>query len=175
MVLVPGDRQREGLFLNHSVFMNMVYARFGLKGDWLIPFKKYRAEVRRVIGSLSIKTDGIETELQNLSGGNQQKVVVGKWLPLNPKVLLLSDPAKGVDVQAKKELYELVGNLARQGTAVVLYASDNEELVSHCDRVLVLFEGQIVAELSGAELTDENLVTTSLRARVNQGQDAVRD
>lgn len=168
MVLVPGDRQREGLFLNHSVFMNMIYARFGLKGDWLIPFKKYRSEVRRVIGSLSIKTDGIETELQNLSGGNQQKVVVGKWLPLNPKVLLLSDPAKGVDVQAKKELYELVGTLASKGTAVVLYASDNEELVTHCDRVLVLFEGQIVEELSGANLTEENLVTASLRAKVKQ-------
>ena len=168
VVLVPGDRQKEGLFLNHSLFMNLIYARFGLKGDWLIPFKKYRDESRNVVSSLSIKTESIETELQNLSGGNQQKVVVGKWLPLNPHVLLLSDPAKGVDVQAKKELYELVRNLARQATSVILYASDNEELVSHCDRVFVLYEGRIVEELFGEKLTEDNLVAASLRARVNQ-------
>jgi ribose transport system ATP-binding protein len=92
--------------------------------------------------------------------------VVGKWLPLKPQVLLLSDPAKGVDVQAKKELYELVYNLARQGTSVILYASDNEELVDNCDRVIVLYEGQIVAELSGEALTEDNLVATSLMAQV---------
>lgn len=168
VVLVPGDRQKEGLFLNHSLFMNVIYARFGLKGNWLIPFKRYRSEVSEVVSSLAIKTENIETELQNLSGGNQQKVVVGKWLPLNPNVLLLSDPAKGVDVQAKKELYELVGNLARQETSVILYASDNEELVSHCDRVFILYEGQIVEELQGEDLTEDNLVAASLRATVKQ-------
>jgi ribose transport system ATP-binding protein len=148
--------------------MNVIYARFGLKGNWLIPFKRYRSEVSEVVSSLAIKTENIETELQNLSGGNQQKVVVGKWLPLNPNVLLLSDPAKGVDVQAKKELYELVGNLARQETSVILYASDNEELVSHCDRVFILYEGQIVEELQGEDLTEDNLVAASLRATVKQ-------
>jgi ribose transport system ATP-binding protein len=168
IVLVPGDRQKEGLFLNHSLFMNMIYARFGLKGNQLIPFKKYREEVGTVITSLSIKTESLETELQNLSGGNQQKVVVGKWLPMNPNILLLSDPAKGVDVQAKKELYELVKNLAAQGTSVILYASDNEELVNHCDRIFVLYEGQIVEELQGESITEDNLVTASLRAKVGK-------
>ncbi len=170
MVLVPGDRQKEGIFITHSLFMNMIYARFGLRGNWLVPFKKYRDEVNQVVSSLSIKTDSIETVLRSLSGGNQQKVVVGKWLPISPSVLLLSDPAKGVDVQAKKELYELVNNLALQGTAVILYASDNEELVSHCDRVFILFEGQIVEELAGERLTEDNLVAASLRAGMNQQQ-----
>jgi ribose transport system ATP-binding protein len=168
VVLVPGDRQKEGLFLNHSLFMNVIYARFGLRGEWLIPFKRLREEVKRVVSTLSIRTESIETEMQNLSGGNQQKVVVGKWLPLNPAVLLLSDPAKGVDVQAKRELYELIRDLARRGTSVILYASDNEELVSHCDRIFVLYEGQIVEELAGVEITEDNLVTASLRATVKQ-------
>lgn len=168
VVLVPGDRQKEGLFLNHSLFMNMIYARFGLKGEWAIPFPKYRQEVNRVVNALSIQTETIETEMQNLSGGNQQKVVVGKWLPLQPNILLLSDPAKGVDVQAKKELYDLVRDLASRGTSVVLYASDNEELVEHCDRILVLFEGQVVEELQGEKISEDNLVAASLRARVNQ-------
>jgi ribose transport system ATP-binding protein len=168
VVLVPGDRQKEGLFLNHSLFMNMIYARFGLKGNWVIPFPKYRQEVHRVVNALSIQTETIETEMQNLSGGNQQKVVVGKWLPLQPNILLLSDPAKGVDVQAKKELYDLVRDLASRGTSVVLYASDNEELVEHCDRILVLFEGQVVEELQGEKISEDNLVAASLRARVNQ-------
>jgi ribose transport system ATP-binding protein len=166
MVLVPGDRQKEGLFLNHTVFMNMIYARFGLRGDTLIPFKKYKQQVREIIGKLSIKTDGIDTEMQALSGGNQQKVVVGKWLPLNPRVLLMSDPAKGVDVQAKKELYDVVNDLARQDTAVILYASDNQELISQCDRVFVMFEGEIVEELQNDSLNEEGLVSASLRANV---------
>ncbi len=168
VVLVPGDRQKEGLFLNHSLFMNVIYARFGLRGDWLIPFKRLREEVKQVVSTLSIRTESLETEMQNLSGGNQQKVVVGKWLPLKPQVLLLSDPAKGVDVQAKRELYDLIRDLARRGTSVILYASDNEELVSHCDRIFVLYEGQIVEELAGAEITEDNLVAASLRATVKQ-------
>lgn len=166
IILVPGDRQKEGLFLNHSVFTNMIYARFGLKGNLVIPFKRYREEVSRVVSALSIKTESIDTDLQKLSGGNQQKVVFGKWLPLNPKVLLLSDPAKGVDVQAKKELYDVVNDLANQGNAVILYASDNEELIHHCDRVFVMFEGRIVEELSGVDITEENLISASLRANV---------
>ncbi|NPV87361.1 MAG: sugar ABC transporter ATP-binding protein [Anaerolineae bacterium] len=165
VVLVPGDRKKEGLFLNHSILMNMMYARFSLKGEWIIPFRKYRREAEEIMRALSIKAEGVDTELNTLSGGNQQKVVVGKWLPLNPKVLLLCDPAKGVDVQAKKELYELVARLAQQGTSILLYASDNEELVAACERVFVMYEGQIVEELQGAEVTEDNLVAASLRAR----------
>lgn len=166
VVLVPGDRMKEGLFPHHSVFMNMIYARFGSGAPWWIPFDRYARETDEVIEALRIKTEDLETEIRKLSGGNQQKVVVGKWLPLSPKVMLLSDPAKGVDVHAKRELFETVGRLAAEGTSVILYASDNDELLTYCHRVLVMYEGQIAEEIGEADLTEDNLVAAALRARV---------
>jgi ABC-type sugar transport system, ATPase component len=168
IVLVPGDRQKEGLFLNHSIFMNIIYTRFGLKGSkWFIPFRKYRAEVQEIVAGLAVKTESIDTEIKNLSGGNQQKVVVGKWLPHNPKLLLLSDPAKGVDVQAKKELYDVVLALANKGTSVIIYASDNEELISYCERVFIMYEGHIVEEFKNDNINEEHIVAASLRTSLN--------
>ena len=85
--------------------------------------------------------------MSQLSGGNQQKVVVGKWLALSPKVLLLNDPTKGVDVGTRQNLYAIISQLTEKGTSVILYASDTEELIDNCDRVLIVFEGRIVKEL----------------------------
>ena len=104
--------------------------------------------------------------LNKLSGVNQQKVVFGRWLQFLPKVLLLNDPAKGIDIQAKDTLYKLVHELADQGTTVVLYASSNEELICNCDRVLIMFEGEIAEEISYDDLSDENLIRSSLRVEV---------
>jgi ribose transport system ATP-binding protein len=101
--------------------------------------------------------------IQNLSGGNQQKVVFGRWLQFEPAVLLLNDPAKGIDIQAKDALYKLTHKLAEGGTTVILYASSNEELISNCDRVLIMFEGRIVEEIEYDRINDDNLVKSSLR------------
>jgi len=101
--------------------------------------------------------------VSNLSGGNQQKVVFGKWLQFEPSVLILNDPAKGIDIGAMQYLYALVRELSVSGTTVVLYASSNEELICNCDRVLIIYEGSIVKELGSDELSDENIVKFSLR------------
>jgi ribose transport system ATP-binding protein len=165
MLLVPGDRQLEGLFLKHSLFTNLIFPKLGLAGQPLFtPVARYRAECQRAVDALSIRTPNLDTPVATLSGGNQQKVVVGKWLSFDASVLLLADPAKGVDVGAKRDLYEFIRRVVREkGTSVILYASDNEELVDHCDRLMIMYEGQVVAILEGDEITDERIVATSLR------------
>jgi ribose transport system ATP-binding protein len=165
IVLVPGDRQTEGLFLNHSILMNMVYTRFSLKDRRLfIPFKKYKKMYGDVVKELSIKTDDIDNKIKNLSGGNQQKVVVGKWFPMNPSMILLDDPTKGVDIQAKKDLYDVILGMAKNGTCIILYTSDNEEFLTYCDRILIMFEGEIIRELSKETLNESSIIAASLRA-----------
>jgi ribose transport system ATP-binding protein len=158
VVLVPGDRHKEGLFLNHTIYENAIFPQVAAKKSHVFLNKKKLAEdVQSAINRLSIVPDDQNKQVKLLSGGNQQKVVVGKWLSLEPKVLLLSDPAKGVDVEAKAELYKLVCSLAQNGAAVILYASDNEELLSICDRLLIMFEGRIVDQIKNEAVTDEML------------------
>ena len=163
MMLVPGDRHKEGLFLNHDVLANLIYPRFSLKDHQFWPtFKKLVEECVGIVRSLAIAPGRLDKVTRYLSGGNQQKVVVGKWINLNPQILLLSDPAKGVDIEAKFELYKVVSQLAERGTSVLLYASDNEELIGLCDRVLVMFEGAIVDDIPRQELSEERIVASSI-------------
>jgi len=167
ILLVPGDRQLEGLFLNHSVYANMIFPKLGLKHQPLFtPHKKYRRECEQVVDALSIKTHSIDMPVGTLSGGNQQKVVVGKWLSFDTNVLLLADPAKGVDVGAKRDLYEyVVKQVKEKKMSVILYASDNEELIEYCDRLMIMYEGQIVATLEGKDINEDNIIATSMRVR----------
>lgn len=165
MLLVPGDRQLEGLFLTQSVFSNLIFPRVGRRGHALFtPEQRYRREAREIVSALSIKTHSLDSVVRTLSGGNQQKVVVGKWLPFDINVLLLADPAKGVDVGAKRDLYDSIAKLvAEKRTSVILYASDNEELIGYCDRLMIMYEGSIVATLAGEEINDDAIVAASLR------------
>ena len=164
MLLVPGDRQLEGLFLRHSVFTNMIFPKLALKKQpFFTPIKKYRKECEETIKRLSIKTDSQDTVVNTLSGGNQQKVVVGKWLPFDINVLLLADPAKGVDIGAKHDLYSyIIDQVREKQMSVILYASDNQELIEYCDRVLIMYEGKIVSELSKEEINEDNIVAASM-------------
>src|SRR5208337_371819 len=114
-----------------------------------------------VAAKLGVYPPDPKNSVSNLSGGNQQKVVFAKWLQFTPTILLLNDPAKGIDIQAKTALYKLVKDLAEAGTTVILYASAVEELRSHCQRVLIMFEGRIVDELHGSRISDESILTSS--------------
>jgi len=164
ILLVPGDRESEGLFLRHTIFANIILPKLGLKSHPLFtPFAKYREECRRTVEALSIKTSSLRVPVRTLSGGNQQKVVVGKWLSFDTDILLLSDPAKGVDVGAKRDLYEYITRQVKEkNMSVILYASDNEELVDHCDRVMVLYEGRIVATLEGDAINADRIIESSM-------------
>ena len=164
IVLVPGDRNEEGLFMQHDINANLVFPQFsGRKHRGMLKSSAIREQSNRVMKRLSVAARDIDQKVCELSGGNQQKIVVGKWLALEPRVLLLSDPAKGVDVHAKEELYNVVRELAEAGTSVILFASDNTELISICDRICVMFEGCIVENLENDCLTDEVLVTHALQ------------
>jgi len=172
ILLVPGDRQLEGLFLGHSVFTNIIFPKLGLRAQPLFtPEKKYRQETQEVIDALAIVTYNLDMPVNSLSGGNQQKVVVGKWLSFDTNVLLLADPAKGVDVGAKRDLYEyIVSQVKENKMSVILYASDSEELIEHCDRLMIMYEGQIVATLEGDDINDDTIVATSMRVEIGSGK-----
>jgi ribose transport system ATP-binding protein len=100
--------------------------------------------------------------VSSLSGGNQQKVVIGKWLMTRPRIILLNDPTRGIDVGTKQEFYQLLVRLAETGAAIIYYSTDYDELIGCCDRVLVLYNGSVVRTLAGPELTEHNLISAAL-------------
>lgn len=161
LALVPGDRAKEGLLYIRSILENLMLPSWRQYGT---PLKigKAKADASQTGASLNLKMAGLQEPVSSLSGGNAQKVVIGKWLMRKPQLLLLDDPTKGVDVGTKAEFYVLLAQLCAEGKTILLYSSDDEELVGLCDRVLVLHDGIIHAELSGKSLTKESLVAASL-------------
>ncbi|CAG1001967.1 Ribose import ATP-binding protein RbsA [Anaerolineales bacterium] len=161
MALVPGDRAKEGLLYIRSILENFQlpsWAKYGFP----LKVAKAKKDASNTGASLNLKMASLNEPVSSLSGGNAQKVVLGKWLMRKPKLLLLDDPTKGVDVGTKAEIYDLLTKLCSEGKAILFYSSDDEELVGLCDRVLVLHDGVIRSELSGSTLTKENLVAASL-------------
>ncbi|WP_342344810.1 sugar ABC transporter ATP-binding protein [Rhizobium sp. CFBP 13726] len=162
IVYVPADRKHEGLVLTHSIASNIILpslaklARRGLRS---------RGAEADMIGDLArqlmIKGD-VARPVQALSGGNQQKVALAKWLPLDPGVLLLNDPTRGVDIETKREIYKMLRRFTGEGRLVILASSDTPELVHLCDRVLVLREGRVVLELRGDAITEEAIVGAAM-------------
>lgn len=162
--LIPGDRQKDGLFINHSIFDNVVYPRYSKKNErFNLNFKNLNQKTDDIINKMSLVPPIRSLPVGNLSGGNQQKVVFGRWLQFNSKILLLNDPAKGIDIQAKSDLYKLVNEISHEGASVILYATSNEELINNCDRVLIMFEGRIVEDICHEDICDERLLKSSLR------------
>jgi ribose transport system ATP-binding protein len=121
-----------------------------------------RDAVDEMIKLLGIKTDGVSVPAGSLSGGNQQKLVIAKWLMRKPRIILLNDPTRGIDVGTKQELYRLMRELADQGAAILFYSTDYDELIGCCDRVAIMYDGRIVRELEGAELTETNIIASAL-------------
>jgi len=161
VALVPGDRAKEGLLYIRSILENLMlpsWKKYGLP----LKISKAKNDSTQVGTSLNLKMAGLQEPVSSLSGGNAQKVVIGKWLMRQPKLLLLDDPTKGVDVGTKAEFYALLNQLCDEGKTILFYSSDEEELIGLCDRVLVLHDGMIRTELSGENLTKENLIAASL-------------
>jgi ribose transport system ATP-binding protein len=121
-----------------------------------------RVLVGSYVNRLGVKTPSLDAPVRNLSGGNQQKVVVSKWLATDPKVLLLDEPTRGIDLNAKQEIYELINELAQSGLGVVFVSSELPELLAIADRILVLAEGRVTAEFNHDEATDESVLAAAL-------------
>lgn len=163
IALVPEDRKSDGLMLPMSVRDNLCYASLSrLSRLGIVSKTKAGLAVAAAVKRLSIKAPDPTVSVGTLSGGNQQKVVIGKWLMNQPRVLLLSDPTRGIDVGTKQEIYLLVRNLAASGAAVMLYSTDYAELIGCCDRVAVFYDGRIVRWLEGSALTEHALVSSAL-------------
>jgi ribose transport system ATP-binding protein len=163
MALIPEDRKSEGLVLPLSVRYNISLAainRFARGG-----FIRTRAETEAVKGALrtlSIHARGADVPVGTLSGGNQQKVVIAKWLLTDANLILLNDPTRGIDVGTKQEIYKLLRKLADSGKGILLYSTDYAELIGCCDRVMMLYEGRIVRELAGDALTEQKILAAAL-------------
>ena len=160
LALVTEDRKQHGLLTDLSVQNNIGLAglkrfasRFGFAN-----FKKQRNDSKEMIEKLSIKTPSDRQTAKFLSGGNQQKVVVGKWLAMSPKLLLLDEPTRGIDVGAKQEIYQLMEKLASESMAILMVSSEMEEIIGVADRVYVMHEGRITGELSREQLSEESIM-----------------
>ena len=162
IALIPEDRKSEGLMLPMTVRDNLSFAaidrfrRFGL-----IDRRAQEEALAGIIELLQIRAGGLDEPVASLSGGNQQKVVIGKWLMTRPRVILLNDPTRGIDVGTKQELYRLMRTLADSDAAILFYSTDYDELIGCCDKVAIMYDGAIVRILEGDAMTERNIVASS--------------
>jgi ribose transport system ATP-binding protein len=168
MALIPEDRKSEGLLLPMSVRDNISMAsigkftRKGFPGRLFIDRNRQDARIDEMIRRLAIKVGDSDSPVATLSGGNQQKVVIAKWLMTEARIVLLNDPTRGIDVGTKQEIYQLLRELADAGTAILFYTTDYDELIGCCDQVAIMYDGAIVRELRGKEINEENIVSSAL-------------
>jgi ribose transport system ATP-binding protein len=171
--LVPENRRTEGLVVEMSIRENVTlpslrrFSRFGMIQ------KNRECEVaREQVSSLKVKTPGVESHVMNLSGGNQQKVVLGKWLAMNPKVMILDEPTRGIDVGAKAEIYRLMRELAEGGAAILMISSDMEEILNVSDRIAVMHEGEITGVLERADCNEQNVMQLAIGKKISAAKPA---
>ena len=161
MAYLPEDRKNEGIIADLSVRENLIIALQAKRGIFHLLSKKQQEEFTdKYIETLQIKTASRETPIKSLSGGNQQKVIIGRWLLTNPDFLILDEPTRGIDVGTKTEIQKLVVKLAKEGMAVVFISSEIEEMLRTCDRMIVMRDTNKVGELSGDEMNQTTIMST---------------
>jgi ribose transport system ATP-binding protein len=160
LAFVTEDRQAEGLVLGMDIVSNISLPT--LKSTSLLKNKQEGALARSYVDQLAIKTPSERQLCRNLSGGNQQKVVLAKWLSTQPKILLMDEPTRGIDIKAKHELYELIKQLAGEGLSILLVSSEIPEILTLSDRILVMAEGRITGSFSAAEANEDQLLKAAL-------------
>lgn len=162
------DRKRYGLTLGMDVENNIALASFNkfLSALGWVNQAAIRQTAGRLVDMLAIKTPGLQQQVKNLSGGNQQKVVVGKWLTADTDILIFDEPTRGIDVGAKSEIYHLLNELARQGKSIIMISSELPEILRMSHRIIVMCEGRITGELSSAEATQEKIMTYATQRSV---------
>lgn len=160
------DRKEEGLFLNMAIQPNIsVTSLENITENKLVHGQKERALAKQFVSILQIKVASLLQRVVNLSGGNQQKVMVAKWLAIDPVVLFMDEPTRGVDVGAKTEIHYLIRQLANRGVGIVLISSELPEIIGMCDRVLVMNEGLVTGELVGDDITEDNIMRLAATQR----------
>ena len=170
MGLIPEDRKKEGLILNMSVMHNgSIVILDKISRNSIINSGREYQSVLDYVKKLSIKTPSLEKKVVELSGGNQQKIVVAKWLATAPGILIVDEPTRGIDVGAKKEIHSLISDLAVSGVAIIMISSELPEILGMCDRIYVMHEGRIKGELPRAEASQEKIMEIILREDTKYG------
>ncbi len=173
IILVPEERKTQGLILNHSILANLSLAFLRLICRFRFIRQGERAEIAgNLVRSLRIKTPSLNQEVGLLSGGNQQKVVIGKWLRLNPRICILDQPTRGIDVGAKQEIYQLILDLAQQGTGVIVISDELPELIGLSDRILVMKRGRVTSEFARGEVNQGQLLAAIIGHEISPSQGA---
>lgn len=165
LCFITEDRQNTGLFLTKSIAENIAVANMVNTPGLLAHPAEEMATGEKYIELLNIKAPGAQTRVGNLSGGNQQKVVLGKWFNTGGEIFIFDEPSHGVDVGSKQEIYKVMVDLLKQGKAILMVSSDMPEVISMSDRILVFRQGEVAGELSGAEINEENILTLSIGDR----------
>jgi ribose transport system ATP-binding protein len=158
MALVPDDRKAKGLVLGASVRLNAALAARQIRRRLFLSAAREREQIRRIMRELRFGEIDIEQPVAYLSGGNQQKVVLAKWLLADPKVFILDEPTRGIDVGARAEIHNLIWQLADRGAAILLICSDPGEILLLADRILVMRLGRIVGQMARQEATEERIM-----------------
>ncbi len=163
--LVPEDRKGQGLFLKMPVRDNMTIVHLKkLAGKLFINMKKTNGMSKEYINILSIKTPGMMQLVKNLSGGNQQKTIIARWLMHKPQILLMDEPTHGIDVSAKLEIYSLIDRIAKTGVSVILLSSELPEVITMSDRVMVMHHGELRGILNNGEVTQVKVMQLTLES-----------
>jgi ABC-type sugar transport system ATPase subunit len=157
VAFLPADRKAEALLLDRSVTANLLLGRHAVTGSPFVTHRADRSRAQRIVARLGIRTADVGNPTRTLSGGNQQKVVLGRWLDLGSRVLVFDEPTAGVDIASKFEIYRILRSLAAEGAAVVVFTGDYQEIACIADRVLVLRAGRIVGEVPAHEVSEQRL------------------
>ena len=163
--LLTEERRATGIFGIRDIKENTVISSLKdyLKGGLWLSDKKMRDDTDWSIQAMHIKTPSQRTQIRSLSGGNQQKVIIGRWLLTKPEILLLDEPTRGIDVGAKYEIYQLIIDLAKEGKGVIMVSSEMPELLGVCDRILVMSGGQVAGEVDAANTSQEEILTLAAK------------
>jgi methyl-galactoside transport system ATP-binding protein len=161
MALLTEERRATGIFPVLSVLDNTLMASIGryVHKSGLLDEKMGRRDAGKIIDTLRVKTPTLATHIENLSGGNQQKVIVARWLLTQPDILILDEPTRGIDVGTKYEIYSIIADLAKNGKTIIMISSEMPELIGMSDRIMVMCEGRVTGILDGKEATQERIMT----------------
>jgi len=164
IAMLPESRKLQGLVLMHSVAVNLtlVVLRRFISG-MLVSFRKMTEYSVGRIGEFDIKPGNPGMTVEKLSGGNQQKVCISKWLSMNPRILIVDEPTLGIDVRTKSDIHHLLRRLANQGAAIIMVSSEMEELLAHCDRILVMNQGHMLGTFFNDELDQEKIMSLIMK------------
>jgi ABC-type sugar transport system ATPase subunit len=164
---VPEDRKRQGAVLDMPIEQNITLSRLGgVSRAGVLQRKSERSLAERLCQSLRIKFGRLSNPVSSLSGGNQQKVVLGKWINADCDVLIFDEPTRGVDVGAKSEIYAVIHRLAREGRAILVISSELVELIGLCHRAYVLSEGRVTGEVAGETMTEQRIMSHAIPRRL---------